>query len=98
MKCRASILLDSNAAAVEIYFCLTNVLVSNYEYYNLTNSIEHYNDIMTVATVLWVALHTGAAHLVVCLQSLQIHDPQNSINLEYEQIFSKVFSPGTLGH
>ena len=97
MKCRASILLDSNAAVLEIYFCLTNVLVSNYEYSNVTNSIEHYND-MTVATVLWVALHTGAAHLVVCLQSLQIHDPQNSTNLEYEWIFSKVFSPGTLGH
>jgi hypothetical protein len=29
---------------------------------HMTNSIEPVDDVMTVATVLWVALRTGAAH------------------------------------
>ena len=74
--------------AIHIGFRLTNWLVSNYEYSNedghMTNSIEPADDVLIVATVLWFILYTGAAHWSSCQQLLQIHDPKNSIHLEYE--------------
>ena len=57
---------DHPQGAMKIEFCLTNGLVSNYEYSNrnghVTNSIEPVDDVMTFAAVLWVALRTGAVH------------------------------------
>jgi hypothetical protein len=46
---------DHPQGAMKIEFCLTNGLVSNYEYSNrnghVTNSIEPVDDVMTVAVV-----------------------------------------------
>ena len=51
---------------MKIEFCLTNGLVSNYEYSNgnghVANSIEHVDDVITVAVV-WAAFNIVAASL-----------------------------------
>lgn len=55
---------------------------------HVTNSIEPVGD--AVAVIIWVALPT-----VVRSQTLQIHDPNNSINIEYD-LCIKTISPGML--
>ena len=54
---------------------------------NMTNSTESTDDVLTVANVLSVALPVSAAHWVICKQYLQIHNPWNSIHVEYELMY-----------